>query len=58
MGEHHTFDMIISQKRKRGEKEGRGKTVLVLKDHKSFVHYENPTGSRVLDNERMKAVKK
>lgn len=34
------------------------KSVLVLKDHKSFVHYKNPTGSRALGDEKMKAAKK
>lgn len=34
------------------------KSVLVLKDHESFVHYKNPTGSRALGDEKMKAAKK
>lgn len=34
------------------------KSVLVLKDHRSFVHHENPTGSRALGDEKMKAAKK
>lgn len=34
------------------------KSVLVLKDHKPSVHYKNPTGSRALGDEKMKAAKK
>lgn len=33
-------------------------SVLVLKDHKSFVYHKNPTGSRALGDEKMKAAKK
>lgn len=29
------------------------KSVLVLEDHESFVHYKNPTGSRALGDEKM-----
>lgn len=29
------------------------KSVPVLKGHKSFVHYKNPTGSRALGDEKM-----
>ncbi|KAL0597273.1 hypothetical protein AAY473_032623 [Plecturocebus cupreus] len=34
------------------------KSVPVLKDHEFFVYYENPTGSRALGDEKMKAAKK
>lgn len=53
VAERHFQDDNLSPKKQTKNPPKNNKPVLVLKDHKSFVHYKNPTGSRALGDERM-----